>query len=246
MNGANTTTTPELGDTIRSIVDTVLIDLNVALPAKIVSYNKSKQYADVEIQLLQIMDDDSTLPFPVIPNVPVVWPRANGGKAFVHLPLKAGDDVTLVFSQRSLDNWKAQGGMTNPADIRKHHITDAVAFVGGSALPDAFAPETDDSIEIVNDQAKTIVHPDGTVESKNADIKLVLHPGGKIEVKNSTGELIDILDQITQQVQTGFQTLGTDTVNTIFGPTPLNAFTEYVTIGLQLQSLLTKLESFKV
>lgn len=221
--------TPDLGDAMRAIIDSVMQDVNVALPAKISSYNKATQYADVQIQLYQKFGDGSLKLPPVIPNVPVKWPRAAGGKAFIHLPLAAGDDVLLVFSQRSLDNWKNQGGASDPGDPRKHHITDAYALVGGSALPDAFEPTTSDSIELVNDQTH-----------------MIIKPGGQVQVINDTGELVDTLDQITQEVQTGFQTLSEDTVNTIFGPTLLNSFAEYTTIANQLQSLLTTLESFKV
>ena len=238
--------TPDDGDVIRTIVDSVIMDLNVCLPAKVVSYDSSKQYASVKIQLYQGLGDGTLKEYPVIPNVPVKWPRAAGGKAFIHLPLAAGDDVILVFSQRSLDNWKSQGGMSDPADPRKHHLTDAYALVGGSALPDAFVPKAPDSIELVNGSTNVVVHPDGTFEAKNDGLDFKLHPGGQIEATNQTGELLDILDQITTETQTGFQTLSTDTVNTIFGPTPLNGFAEYTMIANQLQTLLTKLESFKV
>jgi hypothetical protein len=204
---------PSISDIVRAIVDSVLVDLNVCLPAKIVAYDKETQYADVQIQIMQTFTDGSAVLPPVIPNVPVKHPRARGGATFIHMPLQPGDDVTLVFSQRSLDNWKSQGGATNPQDIRKHHITDAYALIGGSAMPDSFSPKTSDAIEIVNGESFINVFPDGT-----------------FNISNGTNDLI-------QLVQEGFQTLSEDTTNTMLGPQPLNSFETYAEIAEKVQTL---------
>jgi hypothetical protein len=221
--------TPEFSDVVRSIVDAVLLDVNFCLPAKIVSYDSKTQYADVEVQLQSKFIDGSLVTHPVIPKVPVKHSRANAGAAFIHMPLQPGDDVTLVFSQRSLDNWKTKGGITDPDDYRKFHFTDAYALIGGSSIPDAFTPNTTDSIEIVNGETSVIVHPDG-----------------KFSATNSTAELIDVLDQITEQVSMTNATLSTDTTNTIFGPEPLLNKSTYASIHSQLEELKTMLDSFKV
>lgn len=219
---------PELASVIRSLVDSMLLDLNVCMPAKIVTYNPLTQYADVQIQLFQGFSDGSLVPYPIIPNVPVKHPRAFGGKAFMHMPLVIGDDVLLVFSQRSIDNWKTQGVMSDPDDLRKHHITDAFALIGGSGLPEAFSVSNPLAIEIVNGLTKVDILPTG-----------------QFSVKNSIGELISVLDQISQKVETLAQTLSTDTVNTIFGPVPLNSFVEYATLATELTALIVELETFK-
>lgn len=197
--------TPEFGDVIRSIIDAVLLDVNVCLPGKIVKYDKDTQYADVEIQLYQKYSDDSLVVPPVIPNVPVKHPRARGGKAFVHMPLVPGDDVTLHFSQRSLDNWKSQGGLTDPGDPRKHHITDAYASIGGSAIPDAFAPTTDDCIEMVNGEASSLMHPDGTQEFKSKDSHAILHPDGTYNLFGGNGDdFIQVVNDLILGIQRAY------------------------------------------
>lgn len=211
---------PELSDVIRTIVDQMFLSLNVCLPGKVVSYNPQKQYADVQIQLLKKYSDFSTEPHPVIPNVPVRHPRAAGGNAFIHMPVAIGDDVLLVFSQRSLDNWKTQNvpvvgqnGGVDTNDTRKHHITDAFAILGGSAMPDAFKVTNPSAIEISNGTGKISLFPDG-----------------KFKFGNSSADLID-------QLQQGFAELGVDTVNTFFGPMKLNAFQTYLNIAAKILSL---------
>lgn len=203
--------TPELADVVNDLVDKTLIGMNICLPAKIVSYDKATQYATVQVQLKQ-KRNGVLVNRPPIPNVPVKHPRANGGKAFIHMPLKTGDDVTLVFSQRSLDNWKTQGGMQDPADPRKFNFTDAYALIGGSSIPDAFSPTTDDSIEIVNGSSSLVVTPDG-----------------KFQLKNDTAELVQVLQKVVQTLSTASTLAG--------GPFTPDVVADLTEAAQQLQTL---------
>ena len=201
MRTIDQTMPPELDDTIQTLIEANLVNLNVCLPAKIVSYDKDTQSATVQIQLLQKYEDGAIEPRAPIPNVPVIHPRANAGAAFVHMPLKKGDDVTLVFSQRSLDNWKGAGGMQDPADRRKFHITDAFALIGGSAFPDAFTPSTDDCIEIVNGSLKLIIPAQTVSFRRKNDTKLRTDSGAQRHHRKSRGhELQTLSEDIGQHV----------------------------------------------
>ncbi len=70
---------------------------------------------------------------PVIPNVPVVWPR--GGGFFVTFPIAAGDHVLLIFSERSFAEWRATGAIGDAADTRAHSLSYPFAIPG--VAPDA-------------------------------------------------------------------------------------------------------------
>ena len=216
--GNLSTFTPELSDVIRSTIDSMMLDMYFCLPAKIVSYDASTQYADVQIQLYGARIDGSLTKYPVIPKVPVKHPRAAGGQAFIHMPLAPGDDVLLVFSQRSLDNWKSEGGIADPADIRKSHITDAFALIGGSAIPDAFKVGDPSAIEV-----------------SNGESKMQLLPSGKFKFTNGTNELLDLMDQLLNVLTTETFTL------TFFGPEPFIDSTNQL-----LQDIRDKLDTLKV
>ena len=219
---------PEMSDVVRCIVDEMLFNVNVCLPAKIVTYYPKTQTADVQIQLLKKYSDMTTEPHPVLPGVPVKHPRANAGAAFIHMPLVNGDDVLLVFSQRSLDNWKQTGGMSDPDDYRKHDFSDAFALVGGSAPAVPFSVSDTNAIMIVNGTSVLKVNANGTFVATNG-----------------SNELVNLLVQLATNLQTLSQTLSTDTVNTIFGPTPLNSFSEYSTLATQFQTLVNELTTLK-
>lgn len=146
----------------------------------------------------------------------------------IKLPIAVGDTGYLIFSDRSLDAWLAGGGgIVDPQDARHHDLTDAI-FVPG-LVP--FGNQTSDST-------------DDLVITNSAAI-LKIKKAGTFQLKNSENELLDLLDQITGQLQQLSQTLSTDTVNTIFGPMKLNAFATYVTIANTLTTLKTKLETLK-
>lgn len=124
--------TPSLAEVISAAQDARLQNVHVALPARVESFDASKQLADVQpLLLVPLINEDgseTTVRLPVIPNVPVIFPRGSG----FHLvfPLAVGDNVMVIFSERSLDLWKAKGGEVNPVDQTYHGLAGAVCYPG--------------------------------------------------------------------------------------------------------------------
>jgi len=135
------TRSPTIAELLKAAVDQGLADTHVALPGLVVKYNAGTQRADVKptVQLPYINDDGSegVDVLPVIPEVPVLWPRAGG--FFMHLPLAVGDTVLLLICERSIDEWNLTTGKvdTNPKDFRKHDLSDAIAIPGLATVPSA-------------------------------------------------------------------------------------------------------------
>lgn len=100
------------------------------MPGKIQSYDATNQKAVVIPQLHRKLADGRIERVPVLNDVPVIWPRSGG--AFMTFPVSAGDGCLLVFCERSLDEWKANGGEVVPQDPRAHALSDAVAIMGFS------------------------------------------------------------------------------------------------------------------
>lgn len=159
--------TPEIENVIQKAIDFNLSQINICLPGIVQKYDKSKQLADVQPALKRKYADGRIVSLPVIPSVPVVQPRS--GKAIVHLPVKAGDTVVLIFSQRSLDKWLNQGGVVDPADARKFHLTDAYAIPGGYPFSDPATVADSESLWIQNDTTKFRLKPDGKIQLQGKD-----------------------------------------------------------------------------
>jgi len=151
-------TTPTLAETIRAHIDAVLSDTHTTLPGKIVIYNPLTQTADVLPSLMRKYEGNIVpTPLPILPNVPVIHPKTK--LAHIHMPLSTGDDVWVLISERSLDRWKLTGILTDPADRRKHSLSDAVCIPGGSGLPFSFSVSDPTAVEVVNGISTVSVGP---------------------------------------------------------------------------------------
>ena len=118
----------EIADAIEAAVAGKLGEINTIMPGRVVSYDATRNRAVVQPVLPKMLADGSTLAPPAIHEVPILWPT--GGGAVITLPLQAGDEVWLEFSQRSLEGWLA-GNDAAPDDPRQFDLTDCVARPGG-------------------------------------------------------------------------------------------------------------------
>lgn len=123
-----------LAETIQAALDARLGELHTAMPGRVVSVDYTRNTVDVEPAFYHEIEDDYGNPqdeaLPVIPDVPIAWPRAGG--AWITFPIAKGDPVTLLFCERDLGVWRAQGAAGPPGDRRRHHLSGAIAIPGGS------------------------------------------------------------------------------------------------------------------
>lgn len=218
------TSTPPLDEIIKEAIEVAATNLHVWMPAVVVAV-KGPGKVSLQPQLMRKFTDGTVMPLPVIQNAMVAVLR--GGDYAIDIPVAVGDTGMAMFCDRSLDKWSVSGGTVDPEDTRKHDLTDAI-FVPG-LYPFSQPPKT-----LTTDLVVT-----------NGLAKMSLQKPGTFKFNGSTSELMSVLSQITQQLTTLTQTLSTDTVNTIFGPMPLNSFAVYATINVQLNLLLVQLNSLK-
>jgi len=174
--------TPSFNEGLSRALKGAQQETRVAMPATIVTYDYKTQKATVQPSLQRKYNDGKVLSMPQLYNVPVAHPRA--GKAFVHIPLKKGDNVMLVFMDRSIDKWKGAGGEVEPSDARTHHLSDAVAYPGLYPLnTPADVPNGDD---IIIRNGNTMMH----VKANN-----------HLQVINGTTELIKTLCDLVRSIR---------------------------------------------
>jgi len=125
------TRSPTLEDVLREAMTARLMDVHVALPARVEEYNAAEQWVNAKPLLKRsfttIDGEEISESLPIVPKIPVMFPRAGG--FFLSLPIAKGDFVLLVFNERSIDAWTAKAGEeVDPVDARMHSLSDAVAF----------------------------------------------------------------------------------------------------------------------
>jgi len=182
-------------------------DVHTCLPGRIETYNSAKQKANVKPLIKKIFSDGTVQELPVIPNVPVIWPRSKD--AILHFPLNKGDGVLLVFSERSLDTWLSKGGDAEPGKPRKFDLSDAIAIPGLYSFVDASPVQDNNSVYL---------------QFKNA--KLKLDSSNKVALGNSGQELLDLLDQL-------LDALIASTTATALGPQPLSKVLDGTVLGIK-------------
>lgn len=130
-----------VGEIFQKLQQTAISSLRTCLPGEVTEYNHDEQKASVQpaVDFRYLDPETEEMVFetpPVVPNCPVAFPSA-AGFSFT-FPLKPGDSVILVFSERSMDEWLSQGGTGHqPADSRRYDLSDAIVIPGGRSFGDA-------------------------------------------------------------------------------------------------------------
>jgi hypothetical protein len=128
--------TPTDAEILRLAAKAALGGVRVCIPAVVVAYDRAAQTITAQVVVRsRYLDENGQpvtyLPKP-IPNVPVQFPAGGGGS--LTFDLEAGDPVTLLVADRSLDEWKTTGQEDNtPAHPRRFDLTDAIALPGGQS-----------------------------------------------------------------------------------------------------------------
>lgn len=116
--------------------------VHTALPGIVVSYDPATQTADVRPAVKRLVPtaeegEYAAETLPVVPSVPVLWPRA--GLSWFAPELHPGDGVLLVFCESDPTIYLRSGEVSEPADVRRHSMAHAVAIPGfgpsSAALP---------------------------------------------------------------------------------------------------------------
>ena len=134
---------PNLHQALSAFFDNVLSRIHTAMPARIEKYDYSTQKAEVKPYISRKYPDNTVLELPVIVNVPVVFLRSGG--ASLNFPVSQGDNCLLICCERSIDKWLSAGDVSDPTDLRRFDLSDAVAILGLNPFSVASeAPNNDD------------------------------------------------------------------------------------------------------
>lgn len=188
---------PTQREVIQALIEQALLDVHVALPGRVQSYDATTQTADVVVQVQHRYPDPAgsgdylAESFPVIPSVPVLFPRF--GRWFLAASVAAGDPVQLLVNSASIADWRAGDGRPQmPSDIRRHHISHAVALGGldtrENALRHAPAASTGAGACMTlgrddDGDARLSIYADGSVQlTQGSSVVLRFAPNGTVSI----------------------------------------------------------------
>lgn len=155
---------------INTVIDNKLANFNFCLPAEIVEYEFKTRKAKVKPLLNVKYNDGEVVEMPIIHNVPVLQPSSGG--ASVIFPVKIGDKVLLVFSQRSLEEFLKDGKQATPDDPRQFDLTDAVAHIGMKPFSEQVPSNSPDDFVMDYDGSTLTLHPEGIVDIDAQEVNM--------------------------------------------------------------------------
>ena len=149
---------PDLIYVIQSQVNDIVDDIHTCIPARVVSYDHTKQSVNAQALVWDWDASDDETPAtpvrvnidgidiipiaggtvhvglrpPVFVNVPLMFPAGGGYR--ITFPVSVGDQVLLMFTERSIREWKLNGGEGTPKSGVRHGLN------GGIAIPGLRAP----------------------------------------------------------------------------------------------------------
>ena len=181
---------------IRDIISYALDNANTVIPATVQSYDPATQTAEVRVTIVDnYAVDGSTAPrvkrFPVLPGVPVVFPR--GGGWSITWPLKRGDNVVLVFSQRSIAEWFNTDGTVevSPRELKAHGISGAFAIPGPPTKSTKLASDAVSGDDLI------LRHSDGTELQLGKD-KTVSLTANRLNIGSESASTAIAKGQVTE------------------------------------------------
>lgn len=141
--------------------------MHTCMPGRILSYDDGDQRAEVRPLLGRALNDGTQESLPVLNDVPVIFPRSGG--AWMTFPVKAGDGCLLIFSERSLDEWKGSSDEVFPEDNRAFDLSDAVAIMG---LNPFGAGETGGDDVVISYGASRVTISDGEIKLAAPSVRI--------------------------------------------------------------------------
>lgn len=128
--------------------------VHIALPGVVKEYDMETRRAKIQPSIKRLMPDSTYMELPIVSDVPVLFFGTK--KAGLHIPLEEGDEVLLICSERSLDEWKDVGSDgVEPVDRRRFSLTDMIAIPGLQATDFPNNPNVE-NISLHDDRAYNI------------------------------------------------------------------------------------------
>lgn len=171
MNREERLNDPE--ESLRLALESQQAQIWTALPGIVSGVDLDKQTVSVQPSVQGSVSDAqgnvSNVNLPVLVDVPIVWPRA-GGFALT-FPIKAGDEVLVVFSSRCIDAWWQSGGVGVAAEARMHDLSDGFAVLAPTSQSKKLSNVSSSNVQLRDEAGTTYVE---------------IAPGGKIKLLGAT------------------------------------------------------------
>lgn len=146
------------------------LGLHTCLPGRVVSFDTQTGKAAIQPEVKSKLSGEF-VSLPQINNVPIMFFRAGGFR--ITMPVKQGDKVLILFTERSIDGWLEDGQNSGPRATHTHNLSDAIAIPGVYPFSDVPPFDSDDTVIGKEDGSVEVrLKPNGEAVIKGTAIKL--------------------------------------------------------------------------
>jgi hypothetical protein len=170
----------DIEDLIKRHIKAELAEMRVAIPGIVESFDATNMTVDVN-PAISTMSQETETPMAMLVQVPIMVPNAGGFT--MSFPIKKGDECIVIFSDKMIDGWQAEGGIKPQGEKRQHHISDGMAIIGMRSTPNQVSINA--STRAYNTSHMEIRNDSGTA-------RITFQADGLIEMESGTG--IKIVD----------------------------------------------------
>lgn len=208
---------PTLDRTIDNAIKRALYDTHTCIPGIIADVDHVTKKVSVRVSIKRkYVSEKEPVELPILTDVPLCMFQT--GETIISLPVNAGDDCLILFSERSIDIWKSiveseiDRRIVDPKDPRKHSLSDAfclpVSRPFGSGLPSdpdkikvSYGPDNvltiaqDGELKYVNSAGATVeVTSAGVIKATSPNGAVLQVNGHKLSFTNTAGANLDVND----------------------------------------------------
>lgn len=173
----------EMGDVVRSILDREFEYVHTAMPGIVISTSnyESEGLVDIQLAVNRVFTDNVEYEIKPLYDVPVVL--LHGGGGIITVPVKTGDTVMVMFSERSIAEWLGSDGSapTTPLDKRRFSLSDAIAIPGLFTTKNGLTPNPDDVQIRFGTTSISLRNNNGNIDI-NTESNVNITAGGNAEV----------------------------------------------------------------
>lgn len=188
----------EFIESLKNMMTAKINEIHTAIPGKIVSFDTKTGLATVLPTMKFRMKDGSTVAYPQITGVPVVFPQGLGQQATIAFPVKPNDSCLIIVAEHSIEYWLY--GQETDTDL-SFDLTDAFCIPGLFPAANKVVAEACEQNAVIVDVKGTraVIRKDSvSVTAQNVVIEGDLRVNGSI---SATGEINAVTDG--SQTETG-------------------------------------------
>jgi hypothetical protein len=152
---------------IQSLTRKISSNMRVAMPATIEAYDFKTQKASVKIDMQEAYGEDSLIDYPVLTNVPVIFPRS--GAASLTMPVVRGDTCLVLFFDRDMTSWLLGAKAAIPKSKRYHDLNDAVVIMGLSPFSTPSPAKNNTDVLLTYHGSNLVLKPNGEIDINSAE-----------------------------------------------------------------------------